>query len=74
MAPDNRPSRPGAGGTDDGTVTYACPTCHSSATSPLKDVNQLAHLNYYRCAQCGALWYTMKDVYDPLAILHRGRL
>ena len=51
-----------------------CPECQTRAVRWLEASSQEAHVNYYRCEQCGHVWTLSKLQTDakPNAITRRG--
>ncbi len=52
-----------------------CPECHTPAPRLLEALSNDAHVNYYRCQQCGHVWTLPKGEIDavPTAITYTGR-
>jgi rubredoxin len=48
--------------------TLICPRCEAETARALDYPSSFAHVNYYRCSQCGHVWTTPKS--DPTNITH----
>jgi hypothetical protein len=48
-------------------LPVTCPQCLQVKGCRMEDVSNIAHVDYYRCADCGHVWTTPKAMqYRPL--------